>query len=51
MRLSDRVLISAIIVLVEMMIFFLPLSAFFAVYVLLARPRWFRDWINELYTD
>ncbi len=46
---ADRILLIVVILLADMLIFMLPLTAFFAAYVLWARPVWFRDWILRLY--
>ncbi len=49
MTISQRIVLAAAIILVDVVAFALPLTGFFAAYVLLARPLWFRDWVNELY--
>jgi len=46
---ANRILLVVILLLVDLLIFMLPVSALFASYVILARPPWFRDWVNELY--
>lgn len=51
MTFGERLLWASAIVLVDMVIFVLPLAAFFVAYLILARPSWFRDWVLELYTD
>ena len=51
MEFGERLFIAMVIVLVDMLIFALPLTAFFAVYILMARPLWFRDWIDKVYAD
>lgn len=45
----DRIMMVVVILLADMLVFMLPLSAFFAAYVLLARPAWFKDWILKVY--
>jgi len=31
--------------------FAVPLVALLLAYILLARPRWFRDWVEKIYQD
>jgi hypothetical protein len=49
MTMNQRLLLAVAIILVDIVAFALPLTGFFAAYVLLARPPWFRDWVDELY--
>ena len=51
MRLADRLVWALLIVLVDTAAFAVPLVALLLAYVLLARPRWFRDWVEQLYRD
>lgn len=51
MRLADRVLWALLVVGVDAVAFAIPLSAILLAYVLLARPPWFRDWVEQLYRD
>jgi hypothetical protein len=51
MTTQERVLLAIAIVLVDIVLFALPITGFFAAYVLLARPPWILDWMNRLYTD
>ena len=51
MNFGERLLIAMIVLLVDILIFALPLTAAFAVYVLLARPIWFKDWMLRVYED
>lgn len=51
MTFGERLLWASAILLVDMVIFLLPLTALFAVYILLARPGWFREWVLEMYED
>jgi hypothetical protein len=41
MRLISRVSLAAVIFLIDLLLFFVPLAAILAVYILLARPAWF----------
>lgn len=51
MQASDRWLIAIALVLIDLFIFVVPLTGLFAAYVLVARPPWFRKWIEEAYTS
>lgn len=48
MRMIHRILISAGIVLLDLAVFVLPLSAFFLAYILLVNPPWFRQYLQKL---
>lgn len=49
MRFADRAVWALLIVIADTVAFAIPLAALFLAYVLLVRPRWFRDWIERLY--
>lgn len=49
MNQGERILLIAIIILVDVLIFMLPISAIFAAYIIWSRPAWFRAWIDKLY--
>jgi hypothetical protein len=49
MRLSHRLVLALLIVLVDTAAFLIPLTAVLVAYILLARPAWFRDWVDRLY--
>ncbi len=51
MRLAVRLVWALLIVIVDAAAFALPLAALVLAYVLLARPRWFRDWVEQLYRE
>lgn len=46
---ADRIMLVVVVVLVDILFFALPVTAFFAAYVILARPIWFREWVERLY--
>ncbi len=48
MDMSKRVLLCLGILAVDLLIFFLPLTALFLIYILLYNPPWFRDFLNDL---
>ena len=51
MRRSDRWLLAIALVLIDLFIFVVPLTALLAAYVLIVRPTWFRSLVNELYSS
>jgi hypothetical protein len=51
MRLADRLVWALLIVIVDTAAFAVPLVALLLAYILLARPRWFRDWVEKIYQD
>ena len=48
MSLTYRIILAIVICLVDILLFFMPLTAFFLAYVLIFNPLWFRDFINNL---
>lgn len=48
MPMTQRILLALIILLVDLAVFFLPLSAIFLAYILLANPAWFRRFLETL---
>ena len=46
---AERITLAIAIVLVDLLLFALPLTGLAAAYVLIARPRWFREWVERLY--
>jgi len=51
MRLADRLVWALLIVVVDTAAFAVPLAALLLAYVLLARPPWFRGWVEQLYRE
>lgn len=45
----SRLLLALSVVLIDILVFILPLTAFFFAYVIIARPRWFKEWVDRLY--
>lgn len=43
-----RILLSLAILAVDLVVFFLPLTALFLIYILLANPPWFREFLEGL---
>ncbi len=48
MDMSKRILLCLGILLIDLSIFFLPLTALFLIYILLSNPPWFREFLNNL---
>ncbi len=49
MTTNERVLLAVAVVLIDIVLFALPVTGFFAAYILLARPPWFFEWVKQLY--
>ncbi|MDH3638752.1 MAG: hypothetical protein OES09_09850 [Gammaproteobacteria bacterium] len=49
--LSGRLILAIGIVLVDLLVFVIPITGLFVAYILLARPPWFRYWVDNLYND
>jgi len=48
MNMKKRILLSIGIMLVDLGVFFLPLTALFLIYILIYNPPWFREFLNNL---
>ena len=44
---SQRILLCVGIVLIDLLVFFLPLTALFMVYIILVNPPWFREFLQQ----
>ena len=51
MRSADRWILAVALVIIDVAIFVVPLTGLFAAYILLARPPWFRRWVDDLYSQ
>lgn len=49
MRPTDRWVLALLLVVIDLVIFAIPLTGLFAAYILVIRPRWFRTWVEDLY--
>lgn len=49
MHLSHRLVLALLIVVVDTAAFAVPLASVLLAYILLARPAWFRVWVDRLY--
>jgi hypothetical protein len=48
MSLTNRILLAAAILLLDLVVFFFPLTAAFLAYIIIFNPPWFREFINHL---
>jgi hypothetical protein len=48
MTTTQRVLLAGCILIIDLVAFFLPLTAVFLAYVIVFNPSWFRGFINNL---
>ncbi len=51
MKQTDRWLLAIALVVIDVAIFVVPLTGLFAAYILLARPPWFKSWVDQLYSQ
>jgi hypothetical protein len=49
MSTAERVALAALIVVLDVAVFMVPVTGLLAAWVLLARPPWFRQWVQRLY--
>ena len=48
MTMTHRILLCIVILLVDLAVFALPLTALFLIYILIANPPWFRAFLDRL---
>lgn len=48
MIMRNRILIGVGILLIDLIVFFLPLTAIFLIYIVIFNPPWFRKFLNDL---
>ena len=51
MKQTDRWLLAIALVVIDVAIFVVPLTGLFAAYILLVRPPWFKNWVDQLYSQ
>ncbi len=51
MNTTQRLVLAGGILLVDLLVFFLPLTAFFLIYILMHNPAWFREFLDTLDND
>ena len=47
----ERMLLAVLIVIVDLVVFVVPLAGLLIAYVIVARPPWFRRWVDALYAE
>ena len=45
---NQKFLICVLILVLDLVVFFLPLTAIFLVYIILQNPPWFREFLQQL---
>lgn len=48
---SDRWLLAIIVVVLDTVLLVVPITGLAVAYVIVARPSWFRRWVDELYAS
>jgi len=48
---TQRVVLALALIAVDLVAVALPLTAFGLAYVIIARPRWFKQWVERLYAS
>jgi hypothetical protein len=48
MSLTNRILLAALILLLDLVFFFFPLTAVFLAYIIIFNPPWFREFIIHI---
>ena len=51
MTTTERVALAALIIVLDVAVFVVPVTGLLAAWVLLARPPWFRQWVERLYAE
>ena len=47
MGIQQRIALAAVVLIVDLVVFFLPLSAIFIGYILIVNPPWFRQFLER----
>jgi hypothetical protein len=48
MKMTKRIILATGIILIDLFMFYLPLTALFLSYILIFNPPWFRDFLNNM---
>jgi len=48
MKMTKRIILATGILLIDLFMFYLPLTALFLSYILIFNPPWFRDFLNNM---
>ena len=46
---AERLIFAIAVVVIDALLFVVPVAGFFVAYVIVVRPPWFRDWVAALY--
>jgi hypothetical protein len=46
---GERLALAVVIIVLDVAVFVVPVTGLLAAWVLLARPPWFRQWVDRLY--
>ena len=46
---AERLVFAIAVVVIDAILFVVPVAGLFVAYVIVARPPWFRDWVAALY--
>jgi hypothetical protein len=46
---AERLVFAIAIVVIDAILFVVPVAGLFVAYIIVARPPWFRDWVAALY--
>jgi hypothetical protein len=49
MTTAERVTLAVLILILDVAVFVVPVTGLLAAWVLLARPPWFKEWVDRLY--
>ena len=50
MGMTQRIILAAVLLAIDLVVFFIPLTAILLAYVLVFNPRWARDFLNNMDT-
>ena len=48
MTLTNRIILGFSILMIDLVVFFLPLTALFLIYIFIFNPPWFREFLDDL---
>jgi len=48
MNMTYRIVLAALVLLVDLAVFFFPLTAVFLAYILIFNPQWFREFLDGM---
>lgn len=51
MKLIERIVLAVMILVIDLAVFFVPLSALLLVFVVIFKPQWFKKVVDKVYED